>query len=187
MRLSVTTLEAYRLYLNGIVSQEDLIKQITGVFEPSKYMEYGKKFHEILEKPNTDHKINDLEFDKNDMIKCREFILPAALNEVKSTKMYGDTELVGKVDQIFGNLILEHKTTFSYINLQKYMDSLQWKCYLDIFGADRVIYNIFHFNNKLELKNIETFEVGRYAGLEKYIRTMISSYNEFYKKIYSKR
>lgn len=49
---------------------------------------------------------------------------------------------VGVVDAIDTTAIYDHKLTGS-LDPDNYTDSLQWRCYLDWFGAKKFTYNLF--------------------------------------------
>ncbi|GAB1372809.1 hypothetical protein MASR1M45_28720 [Candidatus Kapaibacterium sp.] len=50
LKVAVTTIESFRNYLNGSIELEDLLKRVRGEFTPSRYMDLGSAFHDILEK-----------------------------------------------------------------------------------------------------------------------------------------
>ena len=107
---------------------------------------------------------NGIEFDFDIISPCYEKIVQDAPFEVKITKIYkiGDeeVEVVAKVDQLYGNHIIENKTCWGMFDFERYFNSCQWKYYLDIFEAERVYYNVFCLSDKvggIELRNIEQF------------------------------
>src|SRR5690606_28161709 len=71
------------------------------------------------------------------------------LREMKATMQIdiGGTlvTLVGKVDAIHGKRIDDHKFTAKF-DPDRYLDSYQWRVYLEIFGADVFRWNIFEAN-----------------------------------------
>lgn len=66
---------------------------------------------------------------------------PNAFHEVREYKDFGDVVVTGCADMIDGNEIRDIKTKYSLVSDSDYIDSCQWKFYLELFGAD-----IFHFD-----------------------------------------
>lgn len=199
LRIAVTTIEAFKNYIEGSAELTDLMDKIQGKFVPTKYMELGKAFHDVLEKSNeryvpSEHIYrakNGIEFTEELILKCLQAINPAASFEVKMSKIYNinnrPVEVVGKVDQILGNYIYENKTCWSVFDYEKYNRSCQWLFYLDIFEAERVYYNVFCLedrNSGIELRNIEQFYFSPYPDLIVDINSLLLQFVEF---IYSQK
>lgn len=70
---------------------------------------------------------------------------PGAFHEVRQFKDYGEVVVTGQADMIDGTEIRDIKTKFSPVRDSDYVNSCQWKFYLDIFGADTFHYDIFSF------------------------------------------
>lgn len=67
---------------------------------------------------------------------------PGAFHEIRYQKDYGDAIVSGCADMIDGLEIRDIKTKYSsYVNDIDYVDSCQWRYYLELFGAD-----VFHFD-----------------------------------------
>ncbi len=194
LKIAVTTVEAFRSYQNGSVELEDLLKRIRGEFTPSRYMDLGSAFHDIMEKVhdryiperNIFKARNGIEFDYNVITKCYEKIISEAPFEVKITKVYDvgneQVELVAKADQLYGNYVIENKTCWGIFDFERYFSSCQWKFYLDIFEAERVLYNIFCLSDKaggIELRSIEQFSFNGYPDLKDDIRELLQGFLEF--------
>jgi hypothetical protein len=64
------------------------------------------------------------------------------IREVRTGKQYGDLTVSGQVDAIDGRIIYDHKTTKQF-DADRYMESYQWRYYLDLFDADAFRYNVF--------------------------------------------
>ena len=52
----------------------------------------------------------------------------------------------GQVDAIEGKTIYDHKSTERF-DAEKYLESWQHRFYLDIFDADRFVWNVFEMKN----------------------------------------
>lgn len=194
LKVAVTTIESFRNYLNGSIELEDLLKRVRGDFTPSRYMDLGSAFHDILEKAeerfiperNVFKAKNGIEFDFDIISPCNEKIVQDAPFEVKITKIYkiGDeeVEVVAKVDQLYGNHIIENKTCWGMFDFERYFNSCQWKYYLDIFEAERVYYNVFCLSDKvggIELRNIEQFSFNAYPDLRDDLNELLTDFVKF--------
>lgn len=102
---------------------------------------------------------------------------PQAFHEIRQYKDYGDAVVTGCADMIDGIEIRDIKTKFSPPSDTSYVDSCQWRFYMDLFGADTFHFDLFLFNgyNKerhgydvrgLSLTRREPITVYRYAGME---------------------
>ena len=194
LKIAVTSIESFRNYLLGTIEEEDLLKRIRGEFVPSRYMDLGSAFHDILEKAEEryikDRKVfkarNGIEFDEDIISRCYKAINHEAVFEVKTSKVYDvnnePVEVVAKADQILGNYIYENKTCWGMFDFERYLNSCQWKFYLDIFEADRVFYNVFCLYDKangIELRNIEQFSFNGYPDIENDINYLLHAFLEF--------
>lgn len=199
LRVSTTTIDTFnKLLTTDYVKEEDLINNIKGDFVESKKMLLGSAFHAILEKPHE-------AFDRY----CKEYggtggflspdgivfpfdVITTAYEyvdyqypffEVKQTKAYQvlghNVTVVAKVDQLKGNFVIEHKSTWSGFDYSKYSQSVQKDFYLDIFEADRVIYKVFEMYDGaggILLKNVHPFYFDRDIGLHSRIERALNDF-----------
>jgi hypothetical protein len=99
-------------------------------------------------------------FRKEDVDKALA-ILPRSrhenLWEAKKVKVYEtsryDVEVVAKIDLIHGKHIYDHKTKWSQFDIDSYLDSMQWRVYLDVWQADQFTYNVFMMKDTLPKQN----------------------------------
>lgn len=63
------------------------------------------------------------------------------LREVSFSKLYGDRWVTGRADGVLGNRLIEYKTTHA-LDAQRYMESYQWRYYLDLSDCDEILYQI---------------------------------------------
>lgn len=76
---------------------------------------------------------------------------PDAFHEFREFKDYGDCIVTGCADMIDGTEIRDIKTVYSTKNDSDYVDSCQWRFYLELFGLDIFHFDLFHFEDyKLE-------------------------------------
>lgn len=66
---------------------------------------------------------------------------PNAFHEIRLYKDFGDAVITGCADMIDGIEIRDIKTKYSYPSDSDYINSCQWKFYLQLFNAD-----VFHFD-----------------------------------------
>lgn len=194
MRISTTILDSFYRYHLGTLSYNDLMERITGSFEGNYYTERGTAFHSIVEnydgmhysykeftfnKEGIDIIVNDIEdYKKNGIAEVKAAVI---------TNIYGvDITLVGKADYWKPNSILELKTT-NFYNAENYEDSLQWKCYMYIFGVKEVIYKVATLDANEDDKSINITAINQltktyYEDIVYEIKDILS---EFIKFIYT--
>lgn len=147
LRTSATDIDAFRRYRdNEDGDLQELLNQFWRRTEPTEAMRAGTALHTALEN------VGDGEFTQLtaegytfDFEAAAEVDLPA-IRECKATREYVIGEclvtLVGKVDAIHGRRIDDHKFTARF-DPERFLDSFQWRIYLDVFGADEFRWNVF--------------------------------------------
>lgn len=150
------------------MTNEDLAARLRGQQPPNAKMKIGTAWHAILENPPS------LNFEAVEMdgyrfrIACDGEIALPQIREIRGTKQYGDVTLSGGCDGITGNELTDHKLTFRP-DPENYLTSYQWRAYLDIFNADRFVYNLYHAKPDLDgvinIVDISTLPLYRYAGM----------------------
>lgn len=165
--IRVTQLEAFRRYLtNGEhsyyeITEESVIESITGAFKGNCKTRIGSAFHSLVENMGADTKREMLEdgflfdIDGHEVTLSTEQIQtalryrkqhPQAFHEIRLSKDYGRAIVTGCADMIDGIELRDIKTRFSAPSDADYMDSVQWRFYLDIFGANTFHYDVFVFS-----------------------------------------
>lgn len=175
MRISTTTLESFRLFMEQDWMDEGaLIATIQGQFVPTHGVLLGKAFGRILETPDPfrvqgGYRCEDLAFGDDVMAPCLALMDRRGVYEAKATREYGDCTVVARADQLVGAHLIEHKTTLSTFDFEKYASSYQWRFMADIFQPVRITYHIFCLaeatNGVISLRGIETFHLYPYAAL----------------------
>lgn len=153
MRISVTWLEAFRLYSdpeNEWFDEARLIAQIRGDEPPGEPALLGIAFHRALE---TRAPIVDAyTFEEADIkrILARDMGHPV-VSEVKLEKDFRldgqNVTVVGKVDSCMGLVARETKTSEKPVEVEKWYHSAQWRFYLLMGGFDRIDYAIYQLKN----------------------------------------
>lgn len=150
LRTSATDLDALRRFLADDDPSPDalpaLLAQLRRELPPTESMRAGTALHALLEtaKDGDVVGLTDGEFTfsfEGDM----EVSLPP-IREMKETRLYlidgVRVTLVGKVDAIHGRRVIDHKFTTHY-DAERFLGSMQWRCYLEVFGADEFQWNVF--------------------------------------------
>ena len=142
MRLSVTDLDQYLYWLDmDDAGPEWLIDRLT-VFESSPAMAAGSAFHAALERlPNSASLLVHREY-KFDIQCDAEISLPSQRELKIEREIIPGVMLVGKVDAIDGNRIIDYKLT-ERLDAERYVDSMQWRAYLMLFETNEFEYSIF--------------------------------------------
>lgn len=207
LKVSVTTLESYRRYLMitdetepGYQSYESFVNDLAKRTLPNIKMQVGTAYHKIIEDPsvcltsdehgNACYEAEGIQFlpDLIEPIYKYRSQYPKLIHEAKFYKEYLLPEPVlvsGKADGLFGNEIHEHKTTTNG-DYDKYCHSMQWRYYFDLLpGAQKVIYNVFEFNNygenpeNINRVNYFSYEMFRYNNLEKDCISLLKDFVNF--------
>ncbi len=188
MRISATTLESFRLYMDPEqewMDEADIVATIRGEFVASPAMLLGRAFGEILEHPDRYRVIRDGDemievtgyqnglytFDAATMAPVLALIDRRGVFEAKAEKHYSvahdEAVVATKADYLLGSSLTEFKTS-DYFDFDKYEPSLQWRFMVDIFEPTDVTYHVFklddHENGVIEVKAIDSFALYPYAS-----------------------
>jgi hypothetical protein len=162
LRISATWLESFRLICQTTYGKEaELVANILRKpFKLTLPMRVGTAWHKVLEG------FSIISIEKNEQ---RDWLCEAngisfsvpygMLSEIdsegcKEIKGYWktlacghDCNIVGKLDNIQGNLVTDHKTKLTPWKMDSYEDSLQWRIYLLAFRVPRFRYKIWEFSS----------------------------------------
>lgn len=105
---------------------------------------------------------------------CREQWLGMTINGIK---------ILGKVDAINALSIHDLKFT-SNLDIEKYVNSYQWKMYLIGAGLDKMVYDVFEIKvddniNQVHIKNYHKLELFRYENMETEVIAILDDYLDF--------
>lgn len=192
IRVSATQLESYRRWMiNDESTIGDMINYLLRRIPPTEAMLVGSAFHKVLENAKYNDELTLVEQDgfKFDLsaLDC-EISLP----ETKEFKLEKQTIIngeqvtfVGVVDAIQVNEIFDHKLT-SKPDVENYIDSMQWRCYLDWFDCDKFTYNLFQSykpdnQDIYQIKSFLPISFYSYDSMSRDIHDIASSFIEFVK------
>lgn len=192
IRISATQLESYRRWMiNDESTIGDMINYLLRRTPPTEAMLAGSAFHKVLENAKYNDELTLVEQDgfKFDLsaLDC-EISLPESkeFKLEKQTIINGEqVTFVGVVDAIQVNEIFDHKLT-SRPDAENYIDSMQWRCYLDWFDCDKFTYNLFQSckpdnQDIYQIKSFLPISFYRYDSMRRDIRDIASSFIEFVK------
>lgn len=202
----VTQLEKFRRYMDSVSpfdTEQSVIDTLSGEFKGNEYTWIGTAFHKIVEEGEKawengmvrtgggDVKMNESQ--KNVAMAYRNS-MPEAFHETRLNKVFqtrfGEVDISGCADIIHGNVIHDIKTKYSSPNQQEYIDSCQWRFYLEIFDANQFVFDLFHFMNYkkevngfdvsgLQLKVIEPIPCLRYEKMETDNRILLEDFMDW--------
>ena len=203
MRISVTTLDSFRLFLTqDWMKEEDLLATLRGESIPTPQMMLGTAFGRAMERPtrwwNAERNAYVVYVKLGDA--WEEYVFPASLVnpqlelfdargqfEVRVTKMYAGVVVVAKADYLFGHDLKENKTTLKAFNFGKYNGSVQWRFMLDMFNLPRIEYNIFCMKESrdgtVRMDAVHTFPLFSYPDMH---TECVSLVREFVAYVHSK-
>jgi len=172
-RISASDLDQMVWYYRMLnMSTDDLCQRLLHKAEPNEKMRVGTLWHEVLENSTGDIDEIDHGGYHFKVLADAHITLPK-LKEDKSTIDYqiGDVlvTLVGKVDAIDCFKIIDHKATFKAPNLDTYMESYQWKAYLEIFKHNVFEYIAYQCKIKgktVSIVNVDKLKMYRYPGMK---------------------
>lgn len=139
--------------------------------KPSEAMLKGTAFHKFLEHAQAGES-ETAQVDGYSFIFAGDFnlYLPR-MREWRKGKDYGGIIVSGQVDAIEGKCIYDHKTTERF-DAEKYLESWQHRFYLDIFEADRFVWNVWEMKHLGETlqdeKAVQAYEVRALHRLQQY-------------------
>jgi hypothetical protein len=191
IRISATDLDALRYYMQDEESDlSALLRQLRREEPPTLAMMAGTAFHKAIEAADYGT-IEHLSADGFAFELAVDGDLPIpAIREVKATRDYvvGDVmvTLVGKVDAVMGRLIFDHKLTSSF-DAERYLQGLQWRVYLEIFGTDEFRWNVFEGaasaedDHRWKVRSLHVLPMHRYPGMADDVERAVAGFVEFAK------
>lgn len=149
MRVSATELDAFRRYRDSEESElEPLLSKLRRELPATEPMLAGRAFHKALELAEPGEVgAFDAEGYRFEIAADVEISLPD-VRELKATREYlidsVPVTLVGMVDAMRGTKVFDHKTTTRF-DAERFLDSYQWRVYLEVFAASSFRWNVFEW------------------------------------------
>lgn len=163
-RISVTTLEKYRRYINEVSSydtEESLLESIRGIFTGNDKTRVGGAFHKIIEgdyvKKGNRVIADEIAFTKEQAQVAFDYKArhKSMIHEISIRKTFETNffpiQVSGRIDGCEGLNTHDAKTKFSEVKFQEYINSSQWKFYLQMLDANVFYYDLFEVQGFKEL------------------------------------
>lgn len=152
---------------------DELISQIKGEpFEPTEAILLGRAWHEALERvggaqrSDRTFEVDGYTFDTDSLRVVTDKQPEDLIRELPGTLDLPEIGVVMKlrVDGIRGTEIHEIKTT-SKLDTDRYMNALQWRCYLLAFGCMVVVYHLCRLKRD---RKTGIYSLGEYLPVRQY-------------------
>ncbi len=194
------------LGLTSFDTEDALIRSIKGEFTGSDKTLFGNTYHSIIEFPNKNkikggYQIGDVRISDKLAFNAIEYANehPLMVKEVPVTKIYNGTvnkfKVSGRTDGIEGIHVRDAKTKFSEPTYTEYLNSCQWKFYLDMLELDVFWYDLFVIKNfsefiigadglrriptNVEIETLEPMKCDRYDALPLDCNSLIIDFEDY--------
>lgn len=163
-----------------------LIAMLNGASAESEAMRKGTAFHKALELSREGQSFDQIAQDGYTFCITGDFDLwIPPTREIRREKEYSGLTVSGQTDALIAATIYDHKTTERF-DAENYLEGWQWKFYLDIFNANRFIWNVFEMKEMDEPKHfcvhkLHKLEAYRYARMEEDCRDLCREFRTFAK------
>src|SRR5574343_616066 len=162
MNVSVTSVEAYRLMTEEVISEFDLIVQLLKLEPYVERVNVGLQVHSLIE--------------THDRIGTPEAWVSGDIAGV---------HIRGRVDMMHGVELREFKTTQSSFDPDRYLNSYQWRLYLVLSGCLKMVYRVFEagydrMSGLYYPKAAHTLPIGIYPNMERDCENMIRSFLDWH-------
>jgi hypothetical protein len=199
MRLSITTVEAFRLWRDtgDWMDLRDLEATIKRETVPNEKMLRGIAFHSVLEHPGAcrepsleghQYRVGardgsgDFIFAGEPMERVLKLWPKLPAPEVKNTFELDGITVVGVADALEGITVWEAKCS-EQIDVEKYFDSFQWRALLKLYNATVARYVITKGrdcgNRFIVIDDAMEFPLYRYPQLDDDVRRLVSDCADF--------
>jgi hypothetical protein len=187
LRLSATDIDQLRYYRDADEMElAELIARLKHLMPSSDAMEAGTALHAALEVADAGDFKGLVHGDYTFSFETDATLDLLPIREMKATRDYFVDDvtvtLVGKVDGIYGKRIDDHKFTAKF-DADRYLDSYQWRIYLEVFGANEFRWNIFEAlesapRNYL-IRNVHSLRMHRYPGIAEDVERAVRDFVVF--------
>ena len=201
--ITVTDLEGYRYYqTHEWLTFGKYLDQLLRREPPSPAMEWGTKWHRYLQDMamGRDVSHNPSLYGEYEWQVEPELLQPEVV-EMAVSKVYvvngREVLMRGRIDAKVGRTIIDYKTSKSP-DMESYMDSYQWRAYLDMEGnSDMFRYDVFTMSEPMKKKvamgnkiitttdeyrvvrDYNYIELSKYPTLHEDVQARVAEYDEF--------
>lgn len=201
----VTLIEAFRQFLycednedTPWINEPNVINTVRGIESSNVKADFGTSGHNIIEnalmyKTDTGYKVKDFVFTDAQawpLIKYRNKY-PLMVREVCVSKVYRlrscDLIITGHIDGLNGTHVHDNKFKFSSFDALDFIESYQWRMYLDMIGLDTFVYDFFNVTGfsemadcpKAKISDCESMVVKRYPEMQQEIYSMLEEFMDW--------
>lgn len=185
-KVSPTLLDSYRLYRDAdFKTYDELVSGIKRIAGETTQMLLGRAFHKLKEGfglllSDGNYSVDGFVF--SGIIAGDENLLSEMRTQYMLETRYGSVQMNMVADGVRGRTITEYKTTQSTIDVVRYLDYYQWRCYLLGFESDKVIYDITELQEKKGVwvaHDWQQVDFYPYQGIEADIRILAEDFISF--------
>lgn len=200
LRLSPSLVDSFEYWQSledeerAAASLEELLASIRGERrEPTPALRLGRDWHDAIDPSRSlvldgdAYVVGEHYFAAEDVDTYRA-ALPAGL----ISEAWGDLDLpeVGvrlrlRADGLHGNAVIEHKHTSGQIKVDRYVGSVQWRCYLLAFRADVVRYTVVRLQRDGDLWRVGDaldFSQRAYPGMRADVARRVGALADFIRR-----
>jgi len=185
---SVSLVEAFRWWQDSTLDWQWFLEKYILHPETTPEMEAGTALHDALEHA-TEGQYQALSARGFTFLFAEDFNHSLDLGRIKEclvSQVYGDLLVRGRSDVLDGNIVRDFKLRIGPLDADKaegYLDSYQWRFYLDMLGADRFEYKVFEATETEErhvylVRDLHTITQFRYPELHEDCVKLASRYRE---------
>lgn len=184
-------------------TEDALIESIKGLFKGNDKTKFGGAYHKIIEGDYFWHNdkvhADGFEFTADQAAPAIEFRAAhrSMVHEMELRKTYYTSffpiQVTGRIDGIEGAHIRDSKTKFRSVKFQEYIESCQWKFYLDNLDLNVFWYDLFEVQGFKELPAQAPFVIEdnvkviphdplkceRYTGMENELHSLLNNFLEY--------
>lgn len=209
---SVSKIDAFRKYLASSedetwLNEENLIATLKGIRTTNDKARYGTAFHAIIEHPDQKewhlddekgnawygYNVDGILFNAEQASHAVNYAKahPLMQKEIPVYKIYKtkyfDIMVTMRIDGLEGITVRDAKTKYSTPDMREYMESSQWKFYLDALDLDTFYYDVFQVSryetvadaHKAVIKPLEPLVQVRYPEMIRDLTMLLDSFAEY--------
>ena len=186
MRVSVSNLDLYRSWRENEEQDFNWLLAALQNKKPTEPMLRGRAFANCMERVERGE-VDQLSFDGYTFVFTGEFTIESFPRREESIeKDYGGIIVSGRCDRVLGKVIVDDKTTERF-DAEKYLEKYQSRFYMDMFGADKFIWNVWECKEMDEPKTycvhtLHHLSQYRYPCLHEDCGRLAQGYREFAEK-----
>ncbi len=200
-----TTIASFHEWINSgegedkpWVCEANVIGNIKGVETVSVKADFGSSGHLIIEdapryKTEIGYQVKNFVFTDVQAAPILKHASehPLWVREVALSKLYStpnfDLIITGTTDAIEGNTLRDTKFKFSSFDVADFLNSFQWRAYLDMIGLDIFWYDFFRVAGfsvledmpKARISECDSMMIKRYPSMEQDIQAIINEFALF--------